>query len=497
MHKNYIVHMEDITKNFGGIKALKSVTMNVEKDNIHALIGENGAGKSTLMKILAGAYKKDEGNIYIDGVETPKVPSPKAMINLGISVIYQEFMLAPNLTVAENIFIDNMSKNGVFVNWKEIRRKSKILLDRLGFSKIKPDDTVGELSVAHQQIVEIAKCLARNSKIMVFDEPTAVLTLTETRKLLSLIKQLKSEGITIIYISHRLEELLEISDKITVLKDGAYVDTIDTASATKDKLINLMVGRDIENLFPERNAVIGEEVLKVKNLKAGELVKDVSFSISKGEVVGFSGLVGAGRTETMRAIFGADKRTSGEVTFFGEKVNFKNPKQAIEKGFGLLPEDRKKQGLLQEQSIRMNTTLTSMKKNKKLDIINHKKERKYAEDLLKRVFTKYGSLEDSVNSLSGGNQQKIVIAKWLAADCKCIVFDEPTRGVDVGAKVEIYKVINQLAEMGVAIIVIASEMNEIIGLCDRSIVMKEGHVTAEVHKKDLNEDTLLKFAMGG
>lgn len=495
MQKEYAVQMKDITKRFGGVKALTDVSLNVEKAEIHALIGENGAGKSTLMKILAGAYQKDEGQIFIGGKEA-KITSPKDVINLGVSVIYQEFMLAPDLTVAENIFIDKLADSSMFINWKTLKRRAKEELIKLGFDDIDPEEKVGSLSVAYQQIVEICKCLARESKVLVFDEPTAVLTFSETQKLLSIIRNLKKNGVSIIYISHRLEELLEISDHITVLKDGKYVDTVVTSSINKEELVSLMVGREITQLFPERKAKIGKEILKVENLSAGNLVKDVSFSVKSGEVVGFSGLVGSGRTEAMRAIFGADKRKSGTVIYFGEEVNFKNPKEAINKGFGLLPEDRKKQGLLLEQSIRMNTTLASMFKIKKLGVINHKKEKEYVKELLASIATKYGSVEDNVNSLSGGNQQKIALAKWLSADCKCLVFDEPTRGVDVGAKTEIYKIINELASEGVGVIVISSEMSEIIGMCDRAIVMRQGAIAGEVDKSELTENNLIKLAMG-
>ncbi|MFJ8244864.1 sugar ABC transporter ATP-binding protein [Peribacillus asahii] len=495
MQKEYAVQMKNITKRFGGVKALTDVSLNVEKAEIHALIGENGAGKSTLMKILAGAYQKDEGQIFIGGKEA-KITSPKDVINLGVSVIYQEFMLAPDLTVAENIFIDKLADSSMFINWKTLKRRAKEELIKLGFDDIDPEAKVGSLSVAYQQIVEICKCLARESKVLVFDEPTAVLTFSETQKLLSIIRNLKKNGVSIIYISHRLEELLEISDHITVLKDGKYVDTVVTSSINKEELVSLMVGREITQLFPERKAKIGKEILKVENLSAGNLVKDVSFSVKSGEVVGFSGLVGSGRTEAMRAIFGADKRKSGKVIYFGEEVNFKNPKEAINKGFGLLPEDRKKQGLLLEQSIRMNTTLASMFKIKKLGVINHKKEKEYVKELLASIATKYGDMEDNVNSLSGGNQQKIALAKWLSADCKCLVFDEPTRGVDVGAKTEIYKIINQLASEGVGVIVISSEMSEIIGMCDRAIVMRQGAIAGEVDKSELTENNLIKLAMG-
>jgi ribose transport system ATP-binding protein len=495
MQDEYIVQMNNISKHFGGVKALIDVSLKIKKGEIHALIGENGAGKSTLMKILAGAYQKDEGQIFIDGKEV-KITSPKSAMDLGISVIYQEFMLAPDLTVAENILIDNMVGSGMFINWKSLKKRAKEQLMKLGFDDIDPEAKVGNLSVAYQQIVEICKCLTRNSKVLVFDEPTAVLTFSEIQRLFSIIRKLKDDGVSVIYISHRLEELFQLTDNITVLKDGRYVDTVAASSITKEALVSMMVGREITQLFPERHATIGEEILRVENLCAGSMVKDVSFSVKSGEVVGFSGLVGAGRSETMRAIFGADKRSSGKVIYFGEEVKFKDPKDAIDKGFGLLPEDRKKQGLLLEQSIRLNTTLASMFKIKKFDIINHKKEKNYVKDLLGDISTKYGSMEDNVNSLSGGNQQKIALAKWLAADCKCIVFDEPTRGVDVGAKTEIYKIINKIAEEGVGVIVISSEMTEIIGMCDRAIVMRQGSVAGEAKNSELSENFLIKLAMG-
>ncbi|WEG13358.1 sugar ABC transporter ATP-binding protein [Pullulanibacillus sp. KACC 23026] len=495
MGHEYVVEMRNISKRFGGIQALQDVSLKVKKGEIHALIGENGAGKSTLMKILAGAYQNDKGNILIDGKDV-KLTSPKIAMDLGVSVIYQELMLAPDLSVAENIFIDNLVSKGMILNWKNLRKRAKEQLSKLGFDDIDPDAKVETLTVARQQIVEICKCLARNSKVIVFDEPTAVLTFSEIEKLFGIIKQLKSEGVSVIYISHRLEELFELSDNITVLKDGKYVDTVPTASTNKVELVSKMVGRQLTQLFPKRNAKIGDEILKVENLYVGTTVNNVSFTVRSGEVVGFSGLVGAGRTEAMRAIFGADKKDSGKIIYLGKETNFKSPKEAIENGFGLLPEDRKGQGLLVEQSIRVNTTLASMRKIKKLDIINHRKERGYVEKLLSSISTKYGSMEDKTNSLSGGNQQKISLAKWLSADCKCIVFDEPTRGVDVGAKTEIYKVINKLAEEGVGIIMISSEMTEIIGMCDRAVVMRQGSIAGEVKKSELSENNLIKLAMG-
>ncbi len=493
-NSEYRLEMRNITKHFGGVKALTDVSLKVEPGEIHALIGENGAGKSTLMKILSGAYVRDSGQIFIDGNEV-KISDPKESKDQGVAIIYQEFMLAPDLTVAENIYIDKLSAGKTFINWKELRNNAKEQLERLGFGDIDPNTKCGSLSVAYQQVVEICKCLTRNAKILVFDEPTAVLTFSEIEKLFSVIKKLKKEGVSIIYISHRLEEIFELSQHISVLKDGTYVGTVKTEEFDKHRLVNMMIGREMTEMFPERHARIGETVLEVQNLCAG-MVQDVSFSVKAGEVLGFNGLVGAGRTETMRALFGADKKDSGKVIYFGKEVDWKNPKQAIAEKFGLLPEDRKKQGLLLKQSIRMNTTLACLNKITKLGFINHKSEKEFVKETLASIQTKYNSTEDNANSLSGGNQQKIALAKWIAADCKCIVFDEPTRGVDVGAKTEIYKVINNLAENGVAVIIISSEMPEIIGMCDRVLVMRNGKISGEVRKEELTENALIKFAMG-
>ncbi len=492
----YRLEMRNITKHFGGVKALTDVSFKVEPHEIHALIGENGAGKSTLMKILSGAYKRDRGEILIDGTPV-NINNPKDAKDLGIAVIYQEFMAAPDLTVAENIYIDQLAAGKALINWKELRRKAKEQLSRLGFDDISPTTKVRDLSVAYQQVVEICKNLTRNSKVLVLDEPTAVLTFSEIKKLFDILRKLRDEGVSIIYISHRLEELFELSDHITVLKDGEYVGTVDTDSIEKSELVTMMVGREMSQLFSDRNAVIGEEVLRVENLNAGKMVQDISFSVRAGEIVGFSGLVGSGRTEIMKVLFGADKKTSGKVTYFGKEVNFRNPKEAIQNGFGMLPENRKEEGLLLKQSVRMNSTLSVLfSKIAPRGIINHKKEKQYVKELLASMSTKYGNTEDNADSLSGGNQQKIALAKWIAADCKCMVFDEPTRGVDIGAKEEIYKIMNDLAEKGMAIIMISSEMPEIIGMCDRVIVMRQGRITGEYSKESMNENNMIKSAMG-
>ena len=489
------LEMKDITKQFGGVKVLIDASLKVKAGEVHALIGENGAGKSTLMKILSGAYKKDAGEIYLNAKKA-NITSPRAAINLGIAVIYQEFMLASDLTVAENIFIDKLSSARGLINWKSLCAKAKEQLSMLGFDDIDPNEKVANLSVAYQQVVEICKCLTRDAKILVLDEPTAVLTFAEIEKLFDVIKKLRENGVSIIYITHRLEELFKLCDRVTVLKDGMNVDTVDINSTDRHKLAEMMVGRDLSQMFPERHAKIGDVVLEVSELNAGRMVKDVSFSVRAGEVLGFSGLVGAGRTEAMRAIFGADRKQSGKVKYFGKNVDFRHPQYAVRDGLGMLPEDRKHQGLLLSKSIRINTTLASIRKVRKFGIVKSAVEKSLATKLLGDISTKYATIEDDVLRLSGGNQQKVSMAKWISADCKCIIFDEPTRGVDVGAKTEIYRVINNLAESGVAVIFISSEMPEIIGMCDRVVVMRNGAVAGEVMKEQLDEDVLIKYAMG-
>lgn len=496
MDKN-MVEMKDIEKSFAGVKALNHAGLSVKEGQIHALIGENGAGKSTLMKILSGALHKDGGTVHIKGTEV-NIQTPKDAKRHGVATIYQEFMLAPDLTVAENIFIDRFASEEKLVRWKKLNEDARRLLSELGFEDISPSTRVGTLSVACQQVVEICKCLSRNVKILILDEPTAVLTFKEIGKLFTLLRKLKSEGVSIIYISHRLEEIFELCDEITVMKDGTYVDTVKADTINKDQLISMMVGRDIKDIFPKRDAVIGDTVLEVKGLCGSHMVQNISFSVRKGEVLGFYGLVGAGRTETMRAVFGADDWVSGEILLEGKPVHFKSPKMAVRSGVGMVPEDRKRQGVILEQSIRINTTITSMEKVKnKWRIFDRKKERGFVERVLGSINTKYGSMEHPVSSLSGGNQQKVVLGKWLAADSRVIIFDEPTRGVDVGAKTEIYQCINQLAKEGIAILMISSEMPELLGMSDRIITMRQGKISGELSKEDFGENNLIKLAMGG
>ena len=498
MDQAFRIEMVNIKKRFAGVKALDGAQIQVRPGEIHALIGENGAGKSTLMKILAGALKRDSGEIYIDGEKT-EIQSPREAHRLGIATIYQEFMLAPDLTVAENIFVENLTSGKRLINWKTLNHSAKQLLEELGFGEINPAAKVSTLSVAYQQVVEICKSLSQKVKVLILDEPTAVLTFREIEKLFALLKKLKGEGVSIIYISHRLEEIFQLCDEITVMKDGCFVKQVKAVEIDKERLIGLMVGRDIKDVFPKRRDVtIGKPVLEVKGLCAGAQVQNISFTLHAGEVLGFYGLVGAGRTETMRAIFGVDALESGEIFLFGEKVRFKNPRQAVRKGLGMVPEDRKKQGLILDQSIRANTTVTSLREVQNgMRIFDKKKENRYTREILDSINTKYASIDDKASQLSGGNQQKVALAKWLAAKSKCIIFDEPTRGVDVGAKTEIYTCINQLAAQGIGIVMISSEMPELMGISDRIIVMRQGQVAGEISKEEFTENNMIRLAMGG
>ncbi len=492
----YKLCMNGISKSFGGVHALKNVDLKIKHGEIHALVGENGAGKSTLMKILSGAYHMDEGEILIDDAPV-HIHNPKDGLNLGISVIYQEFALVTDLTVAENIFIDRANGRKKTINWKKLNAEAKEKLVGLGFNQIDPRKTVEDLSVAYQQIVEICKALSRNCSILVLDEPTAVLSSKEAQQLFELLKRLKESGVAIIYISHRLDEIFQICDRISVLKDGENVDTVNTADIDDKALVNMMIGRDLQSYFPKRESNIGDIVFEAKNISRGAVVNDVSFSVRAGEVYGLSGLVGSGRTETVRAIFGEDKKDSGEVFINGEAKHVKRPKNAFKAGFGLLPEDRKNQGVLLDMPILYNITAGCLKRFCGFaGHIRRKEEISFAEGLIEKLRIKLGSYNDDTSSLSGGNQQKVAISKLLASECKVYILDEPTRGVDVGAKIEIYKIINTLVDEGFAVVMISSEMTEIIGMCDRVGIMRGGSIVAELSKEDINEQNLIEYAMG-
>lgn len=496
MTAEFQLEMHRIKKSFGSVKVLEDVTLQVRPGEIHALLGENGAGKSTLMKVLSGVYPKDGGEIRLNG-QAVDIDSPIRSKQLGIGIIYQEFALAPDLTVAENMFLSHLPRKNGMIRWSELNAQARELLGRIGF-EIDPKRLAGELSVAYQQVVEICKALSHNVKVLVLDEPTAVLAPKDVRQLFHVLKTLKVQGVSIIYISHRLEEIFEICDRITVIKDGTVTGTVEPQDVTKEELIGMMIGRKLTALFPERNVRPGAERLQVRKLTTKEKLKDVSFTVRAGEVVGLAGLVGSGRTEVARALFGVDRIERGEVELDGRPLKLRSPREAIRAGIGLVPESRKEDGLVLEMSIAENMTMTNTGPIRRLGgILRKSKERRIAESLIERLRIKTDSYAKEAGNLSGGNQQKIVLAKWYHTDTKVLILDEPTRGVDVGAKVEIYQLINELAAKGMAIVMISSELLEIIGMCDRVYVMNDGQIKGSLMKADLSEERIMSLAVGG
>jgi ribose transport system ATP-binding protein len=487
-----LARLTAITKSFGGVHALKGVDFDLQTGEVHALLGENGAGKSTLMRVLGGEMQPSSGEVNIGGQHVD-FRDPRLARSLGIAVIHQELALAPDLSVAENIFLGELP--GIFAG-PGLKKKAGELIRRLGFD-IDPSEKVGNLAVAHQQVVEIAKALSREVKIIIFDEPTAVLSAQDAERLHRVIADLRAQGVGIVYISHRLEEVMRISDRMTVMKDGQLVGTVSAQDVTIDDIIRMMVGRPLSALFPEKGArKIGEEVVSVSNLHAGRKVRNVSLSVRAGEIVGLGGLVGSGRTEVARLIFGADKPDSGTVKLKGNIVKFRSPRDAVAAGVGLVPEDRKHQGVILDKPIRMNATMARMSSvTTLLGFLRQGLERRTVVDLGKSLRLKASSVEAPVSSLSGGNQQKVVLAKWFHADGDIIILDEPTRGVDVGAKTEIYALVNRLAESGKAVLVISSEHQELFGLCDRVLVMREGEIRGELTPDNYSEESLLSLAM--
>jgi ribose transport system ATP-binding protein len=495
----YRLEMDGIYKSFGGVNALQNVELKVEKGEVHAIIGENGAGKSTLMKILSGAIKKDKGSIKIDGLEK-QFTVPKDAVIAGISVIYQELNMVPHLTVAENIFLGDYPLKRGLIDWKTIYKKSQELLDQLG-SNISPKETVSRLSVAQQQMVEIARSLKSNSKIVVFDEPSAVLGKKDSQVLFDIIAKLKNDGVSILYISHRLDEILKITDHVTILRDGKFITTAKTKDLAMSDLISYMTGKQYQDMWPERKVVIedGITALEVINLCRAPLLKDVSFKVKKGEVVGLAGLVGSGRSEVARCIFGADKLDSGKIKLFGETIKILSPTDAIKNRIAFVTEDRKSEGLLLERSIMDNISLTNLNKHVRWFWIDKKSERNTSKNLKERLQIKMSDLNTPVKNLSGGNQQKVVLAKWLNIDPDILILDEPTRGVDVGAKAEIYQIIEELKRQDKAVLLISSEFAEIMGLSDRIVLMDRGEVVGQYTREEAAEDTkfLESFGTGG
>lgn len=476
-HAGYLLEMRGISKSFPGVKALQGVDLTLRHGEVLALLGENGAGKSTLIKMLGGAHQPDQGTIQIDGAPVT-LANPMAANKAGIGVIYQEFNLVPGLSAWENIFLGRETGLG-FVHRRHERRRAKELFDQIGVP-IPMETPCGELSIAQQQVVEIAKALSQDVRLIVMDEPTAAITPQEVDRLFLIIRDLKQRGIGVIYISHRLDEIFAIADRVVVLRDGANAGESKIRELTRQRMIEWMVGRTIQNEFPRRTSATGAVRLSVSNLCRGDAVKDVSFDIRAGEVVGLTGLIGSGRTETARLIFGADRLQSGAISVDGTPRNIRSPRDAIAAGICLLTEDRKGQGLVLNASIRENFGLPNLGKFSRWGFVSQQRERVALGEYVSQLQIKIRDQEQQARNLSGGNQQKVVLAKWLEQNAEILIFDEPTRGVDVGAKYEIYLLINQLVEQGKAILLISSELPEILGMSDRILVMHEGRITGEI-----------------
>ncbi len=492
-----MIEMKGISKSFSGNVVLDNVQFDLADGEIHALMGENGAGKSTMMKILSGIYTKDAGEVKVDG-QVVHFKSPKDAEKYGIIVIHQELNILPDLTVAQNLFLGKeltYGKTGI-LKTRQMEKEAAKLLSKLGLD-VNPRTRTGDLSVGKQQIIEIAKAIASDAKYIVMDEPTAALTDREIETLFKTIRELKAKGISFVYISHRMEEIFAICDRITILRDGGFIGVRNIPETNFDEIVAMMVGRELGERFPERNCQIGDTKLEVRNLTVNGVFKDISFSLKKGEVLAVAGLMGAGRTEVAQTIFGYRKASSGEIFIDGKKVTIKSPIDAMNHRIGFVTEDRKTQGLVLDFSIKENIALANLDKCSSSGVLNKEKETSIVKKYIEELKIRTSSPEQSAKSLSGGNQQKVVIAKWLGTEPEILILDEPTRGVDIGAKKEIYHIINQLAEAGVAILVISSELPEVIGIADRVIVMQEGKLTGEVNKEQMTQEIIMHYATGG
>ena len=490
-----ILKMENISKSFPGVKALDDVNFTVYENEVMALLGENGAGKSTLMKILSGVYTKDEGKIILEGEEVD-ITSPSDATAKGIAIIHQELNLVPYLTVYENIFLGREMKSpygGLYK--KEMIKQSREILERLKVN-ISPTTTVNYLSIAQQQMVEIAKALSLNAKIIIMDEPTDTLTDNEVSSLFEIIRELKKQGKGLVYISHRIKEVFEVCDKLTVLRDGQFVGERNVSEVDEGEIIRLMVGRTLDEQFPYIKTDYDEEVLKVENLN-NEYVKDLSFTLKKGEILGISGLVGAGRTELAKTLYGFYKKDTGKIILNGEELNLNSPKEALDKGIVYVSEDRKSDGLILIMDVKSNITISALEKFKTFLGLDKKKEYEVAEEYKEKINIKTPSLYQQVKNLSGGNQQKVAIAKSLLTDPKVLILDEPTRGVDVGAKREIYDLLNEIKKEGRSIIMISSEMPEILGMSDRILVMHEGELKGELNREEATQEKIMSYIVRG
>lgn len=486
-----ILELKHITKLYPGVVALNDVSLEVRRGEILALVGENGAGKSTLIKTCSGAITPTQGEIVINGKSFTGM-TPQTSEQNGIGVIYQEFNLVGDLSVAENIFLGRAIRKGMVIDLKAMEREK--ILDSLNI-KINPKTLVKTLSVGYQQMVEIAKAVSQNAKLLIMDEPSAPLTSAEVEAMFAIVDKLKAGGVSIIYISHRLDEIFRLADRITILRDGQYVTTLNTDETNKDELVKYMVGRQLTEVYPKRDEIcVKDEVIFEAVNVSGNGDKNISFKIHRGEVLGLGGLVGAGRTEFAELMFGMRPKTAGKFIFKGKEISPKTPKDAIELGIGLVPEDRKKEGALLGMSIRCNINMPIYQRISKGTVINEKKEEEIAQTYRKEISIKTPTLDQLVKNLSGGNQQKVILAKWLAADSELLIFDEPTRGIDVGAKQEIYTLINHLVEQGKTVLMISSEMEELMGMSDRILILAEGNMTGELNKSEFNQERIMQLA---
>ena len=496
---DYVVELKHVTKRFPGVIAMNDMHIGIKPGEIHGLIGENGAGKSTLIKVLTGVYVPEAGEIYVDGQKV-SFSNPVQAREAGIACVYQELNIVPMLPVVDNVFMGRkITKPSGLLDYPRMHKEAHEALELLGHPEVDTHKECGKLGMGLQQMVEIAKAVSVKAKLLIMDEPTSSLGEQEVKQLMATVRKLRDEGIAILFVSHKLEELFELCDRVTVMRDGEHILTEDMSEMTNDRLIQAMVGRSLENQFPKLFGQKGECMLEVKNLTEVGVLKDVSFKAYGGEILAFAGLVGAGRTETMRAIFGADKLDGGEIYIHGKKVNNKNPGQAIRNGIAFLTEDRKGQGLVLSESVKMNLILANMNKFKRSFLLNHNKIDKDSRDMIKTLRIKTPSPEEVTAQLSGGNQQKVVIGKWINCDAQIYVFDEPTRGIDVGAKVEVYNVMNQLVKEGKCVIMVSSELPEVLGMADRVIVMRGGRVMAEIDRdsEHFNQEDIMKAAWGG
>ncbi len=505
MSEDFILEMRGITKEFPGVRALEDVTFQVRRGEIHALVGENGAGKSTLMKVLSGLYPHGTygGDIVLEGT-VQQFRTIRESEEAGIAIIFQELALARNMTIAENIYLGSeLTRTPGVIDWNRTFQETAKVLGQVGL-RLNPGAKVIELGVGSQQLVEIAKALSKNAKLLILDEPTAALTETETENLLGILRQLRERGVTCIYISHRLGEVTRIADRVTVLRDGRTIITADAAEMPQERMIKNMVGRDLTHMYPRRERKLGEKVLEVRHWTVRDpvtddlKVNDVSFEVRRGEIVGIAGLMGAGRTELVTSLFGVwGKKERGELWFDGKKLEVKNAHDAIRAGLSLVSEDRKRFGLVLGMDVKQNSTLASLERFARLGVINQNEEIKQAGRMVAELRTKTPTLEQKVGNLSGGNQQKVVVAKWLLTQPKLLFLDEPTRGIDVGAKVEIYNIMNDLVDQGVCVVMISSELPEVLGMSDRILVIHDGRLTGALPREAANEEKVMYYATGG